>query len=210
MPEATPRTPARLVVLAALTTALAAPLAQAATVVTYDFTLKANTPNAQVPIPHTPFGLTTATPADTFHATLSYIVQGSSATLQDFALTVGTRSWTESPGQTFSPILNADGTLSTLFFRADSDGDAFNAANWQDIVEIMINFGGSTFWRAYEGNCQVGAGFVQLACIQGVDNDNGVDGISFRITTQQVPEPASLALAGVAFAGLAAARRRRR
>lgn len=194
----------RPIALAALAAALAAPAAQATTVVTYDFSLKATTPNDDVPSLYQPFGFSTATPTDTFHAILSYEVQGTSGKLLDFALTIGNQSWTESPQQQVLSTLNPDGTLLSLIFRADSDGNA--SQPWEDIFEIVISTNNPSFWRAFEGNCQVPPGAVKLSCIQGVQADGG---LSFQVTRQELPEPAPLALATVAFAGLAAARRRR-
>lgn len=190
----------------ALLALLASGTVSAATV-SYDFTLKATTPNPEVPGTYQPFGFNSATPAQTFQAHLSYEVTGNVATLLDFDLTIGNQSWTESPQQTFLPTLNPDGTLAALFFRADSDGNAQNAADWTDIVEIMVNFGPGqdTFWRAFEGNCLVGANIVFRSCIQGLESDGG---ISYRVVSS-VPEPATAWLGLLSLGALAASRRRR-
>lgn len=190
-----------VVALAALLAAVPA----SATTVTYDFILEATTPNPDVPGTYQPFGFSTATPAQSFHAQLSYEAVGNAATLLDFDLTIGNQSWSATPQQIFSPTLNPDGTLAALFFRADSDGDPQNPADWQDIVEILINFGPdqSTFWRAFEGNCLVGPNIVFGSCIQGLQTDGG---ISYRVT--QVPVPATAWLGLLGLGALAAGRRR--
>lgn len=193
-----------LLTIAVAAAAASIPAQARAAIITYEFTLRATLPNPDIPGTHQPFGITTATPATPFQARLSYEVTGGSASLVDFEATVGTRSWTGSSAQIFNATLAPDDTLQSLFFRADSDGNGQQP--WEDIIGIFINFGGSTFWRAFEGNCQSTQQNVFGACLEGREGSNG---ISYRITrSDPVPEPATLLLVGAAVSGALARRRR--